>query len=247
MKKWVLGFFMIFIGFGLVACNPELKDYSVEEAFALMNESIQGYLEADSLSMVYHGTYISDNYNTTETMEIKMKKMNSDNLIGKVSMQMIENSTSYETENNFFDGIVYTSRIENDQEELLKQPLEYIEYQSLYTSFFKKQIVYADTRASQIFVDEKYLTVHFELRSSEVENTFFVSTVLQSVKQATVDVTLTHKGEIVSIIVSYQAYINGILGTQSYTVEILKINRYIVIDQLSSAQKLQYVDVPADE
>ncbi|MBU1144619.1 MAG: hypothetical protein KJ971_02015 [Firmicutes bacterium] len=247
MKKWILSFLILIVGFGVTSCNKELIDYSVEDAFSLMNEAIQDYLDATSLSLVYSGTYTSSTYNNVENMEIKMKEMGSSDLIGKASMEITENSELVTNVIYYEDGYIYTNNVTGEETQLTKQVLDYAEYESLYSSFLKSQINYEMTREVQIIVSLEQLTVHFELASAEVESTFFVSPVLSTVNFATVDVTLNHDGRLLSLNVTYDGTISSIVGTETYSIVISKINQYVIIDQLSYLEKANYEEVDPNE
>jgi len=247
MKKHILLLFIALISFGIFGCNKEIPEYTVEEAFSLMNDAIDNYLNAESLSLEYFGEYAASNYNNSEIMSVKMKNMNSTDLIGKVKMEITENDTFFTSQVDYSEGIIYTYRLMDDTEDFSKKATEYLEYQNLYQSFLKSTCDYAQTRNVQIVVDTDTLTVNFEYHQDLVEDTFFVSNVMQSVSFATVSITLTHDAKLLSFIVTYDATISSVVGTESYQVNILKLDQYIIIDQLSNSQKTNYVEVTTDE
>ncbi|MDD3122143.1 MAG: hypothetical protein PHC62_01350 [Candidatus Izemoplasmatales bacterium] len=241
MRKWILVFLGAITTFGMISCNQAIPDYSIDEAFVLMNQAIVSYLEADSLSLEYTGNYVSTNYNNDEVMTVKMKKMNSDNLIGQVSMTITENNSSFDSKVNFIDGIVYTANyISGNNPEYLKKTLDSAEYQRLYQSFLKAEIKQDSTRSSQIEVDKDNLTIQFELKSEDVEPTFFVSSVLQTVRFAIVKIVVSHQGVLRSLSVEYEGTIDGVVGVQTYSLFVLKLNQYVIIKQLSSTEKAIY-------
>ncbi len=242
MKKTILVLLIFMLFVPLSACTKEIPDYSIEEAFELMNEAITGYLESDSLSLEYSGSYESTNYTINEFMRVKMKDMNSDELIGKVEMYVTENGIDFDSVADYEDGIIYTSRTTSEGTDYVKQTLAYAEYQTLYKSFLKQTIAYENTRNQSILVDEDTLTVYFELESGEVESTFFVSNVLQTVNFATVSITLDHDANLLSMNVEYNGSIDSVVGVESYDIAILLLNKYIIIDQLSSTQKALYTE-----
>jgi hypothetical protein len=241
MKKWILVFLGAITTFGLISCNRVIPDYSIDEAFVLMNQAIVSYLEADSLSLEYTGNYVSTNYNNNEVMTVKMKKMNSEKLIGQVSMTITENNSSFDSKVNFIDGTVYTANyISGNDPEYLKKALDNSEYQGLYQSYLKAEINQDSTRSAQIVVDKDNLTIQFELKSEDVEQTFFVSNVLQTVRFAIAKVVVSHRGILRSLTVEYEGTISGVVGVQTYTMNVLKLNQYVIIKQLSSSEKAAY-------
>jgi len=246
MKKHILLLMTLLLSFVLVGCNREIPDYTVEEAFALMNESIDNYLSADSLSLDYFGAYTATNYTNSESMNVKMKNMQSSDLIGKVKMDITENDTSFTSQVDYSDGVIYTYQLTDGNEDYSKKTVDYNEYRILYQSFLKSTCDYTKTRNAQIVVDEDTLIVTFEYYQDLVESTFFVSNVMQSVSFATVSITLTHDAKLLSMIVSYDATINSVVGHESYQINIIKLNQYIIIDQLSNSQKSVYVEATTD-
>ena len=247
MKKWLLVLLGFILSIGVNSCTRELPDYTIDEAFVLMNEAVSNYLNADSLSLEYTGNYVSTNYNNDESMIVRMKKMNSENLIGYVYMDILENETTFKSIVNYQQGMIYTERTQDGSTEYVKDTLAYTEYQSLYQSFLKKEINQASTRSPQILIDKDTLTVNFELASEKVEETFFVSTVLNTVHYAIVSMVLSHDAKLLSFTVEYEATINQILGTQTYSVSILKLDQYVVISQLSSSEIALYQQATTSE
>jgi len=231
----------------LLACEKVIPDYSVDEAFTLMNEAIANYLAADSLSVEYTGNYSSTNYNNNEAISIKLKNMNSDNMIGKVIIDITENETPLYSLNSFEDGWIYTARNQNGTTDYIKKQITTTEYLDLYKSFLKSTITSSDTRDVSILVDSEQLTVFFELSSTAVEDDLFVSNVLSTVRYASVEITLTHDAVIKELVVSYEATINQVVGTQTYRVNFLSVDKYVIIDQLSSTEKAMYQEDTTSE
>ncbi len=247
MKKPLLALVLLIAGFLPLSCSNAIPDYSVDEAFALMNEAITTWLEADSFVLDYHGVYEATNYVNDETMTVKMKRTGSDGLLATVSMTIEENDTSYQTVNQYEAGYVYTIRTENDTVENIKQAYARVEYETLYRSFLKRTFQASDVRSVQILVDSEQCTVTFELAASVIEQTLFISNVMERVTFATVAVTFSHRGPtLLSLSVEYNAYINSTLGTETYEVVFSKLNRYVVIPTLSASEKATYTEQTDD-
>ncbi|MGD9909272.1 MAG: hypothetical protein AB7U79_01555 [Candidatus Izemoplasmatales bacterium] len=240
MKKLILLLVITLFTLPLMACQKEVPDYSIEEAFTLMNVAIQNYLDCDSLSLEYSGSYDGSNYQINEFMRVKMKNIGEDNFIGQVEMYVTENGTDFNSVADYESGWVYTARETDSSTDYVKKQLEQTEYVTLYKSFLKSTIDYSSTRDQSILIDANTLTVHFELSSSDVTSTFFVTNVLDTVNFATVDITLDHDANLLSMSVEYAGKINSIEGTEKYNIAILKMNQYIVISQLSSSEKALY-------
>ncbi|MFH0992859.1 MAG: hypothetical protein V1761_00760 [bacterium] len=247
MKKPLVALLLLFAGFLPLSCSNAIPDYSVDEAFVLMNEAITTWLEADSFILDYHGLYEGSNYTNDETMTVKMKRTGSDALLGSVTMAITENDVSYQTVNQYEDGYVYTIRTENDTTENIKQAYTRADYETLYRSFLKRTFQASDVRSVQILVDSEQCTVTFELAASVIEQTLFVANTMERVTYATVAVTFAHRGPtLLSLSVEYNAYIDSILGTETYEVAFTKLNRYVVIPTLSATEKATYTESDDD-
>ena len=247
MKKVVLTFLMIFTLISLSACNVR-TDYTIEEAFGLMNEAIANYLAADSVLMTFDGTYVSDNYNTVDHLEVRMRHIGDADFFSRVTMSVSENDSPMTASYYYSEGMIYAMRTQNNQTEQIKYVYSASEYLALYTSFLKKTIEYDGTRARQILMDRKQIEVSFEYAFSKVESTFFVNSVIEAgaVNFATVRVIFSQSLQILSFDVSYDARISGVIGTQSYTVVIDTMNRYIVIPEISGKADYEEVDPNAE-
>lgn len=247
MKKGLLLLLSVMTIILINGCNQEIPDYSVDEAFVMMNDAIDEYLNADSISIDYFGSYDGANYQNSEEMNIRMRHMNSEDLIGRVKMDITENENSFLSRVDFLDGIVYTSKTLDGTTDYVKAAQTHSEYQTLYQSFLKSTVEYSKTRYVQILIDKKTLTVNFEIHQDQVESTFFVSNVLQSVGFATCSFMLDHHSRLLHFIISYGGIINSIQGTETFRVNILKLNQYVIIDQLSKSEKAMYQEASTDE
>lgn len=245
MKKAALTLFLFLALLCLSACNVR-TDYSVEEAFGLMNEAIANYLAADSVLMTFDGSYVSDNYNTVDHLEVRMRNIGDADFFSRVTMAVSENDVPMTATYYYYDGFIYALRNQNDQTEQVKYVFSAAEYITLYTSFIKSTIDYDNTRDRQIQMDRKQIVVTFELAFSKVESTFFVNSVIEdgAVNFATVSIVFSQNLQLLSFEVQYDARINGIIGTQTYTVVIDSLNRYVVIPEISG--KADYTEVDPD-
>jgi len=242
MKKWIILIIGFLLTFGLAGCSREIPSYTNEEAFAKMNEAIQNYLDAESMYAEYSASYVSDNYNNTEFISVKMKKMSSVDLIGLVNMSITDSGSSFTERIDYADTYVYTAKTADGDTTYVKVQNIYMTFQNMYQLFIKTQIDIDDTRYAQTTADQDYLTLTFELGSSKVESTVFVNANLDTVSYATITITCTHDAKLVSLIVDYNATYSNVTGKESYVVSFIKIDQYFVMNQLSSIQKDRYED-----
>ncbi|MDD3477750.1 MAG: hypothetical protein PHP32_02650 [Candidatus Izemoplasmatales bacterium] len=242
MKKILLAAGIVLMTSLTWACNTTPPDYTIDEAFDLMNEAIQGYLDAESLSLEYAGSYTSTNYNNNEVMTVKMKNIGTDSLIGKVEMTIEEDGATFVSEIHYQDGWVYNARTQDGETQYGKTEEPNTTYESLYMSFLKSTIAREKVVNISLEVEKDFFNISFQLSSTVVESTLFVSNVLNTVNVAEVTLGVSHDGELMSIMVTYPATISGISGTEQYAVSILKLNQYVVIDQLSSTEVAQYTE-----
>ena len=241
MKKLGLLLIVLMLGITLSACQPVNTDYSVDEAFGLMNDAIQNYLEAESFMATFQGSYESESYNSSDLIEVRFRNIGKSNFLGRVELLISENSTSYQGLQFYQAGVLYNQKIDSSNTERVKFVEGPEKYLSLYTSYLKKQVDQSKTRAVTILIDSKQVTVNFELSSSEVEATFFVSNVFTTVRSAKASITFTHDLKLVSMNVEYIALIQGMEGIERYQVDFSRFNQYVTIKELSNAEKAIFI------
>jgi len=240
MKKLILLLAVCLFVIPLAACQKEVPDYTIEEAFDKMNEAIQNYLDSESISLEYSGSYEASNYQINQFMRVKMKNVGEDNFIGQAQVYITDNGTDVNTFVDYESGWVYTKRVTDDKTSYVKEELDQEDYISLYKSFIKTTIDFSSTREHSIFIDEDQVAIHFELASGKVTSIFYVYTVLKTVNFATVDITFDHKGNLKTMSVEYNGTIDSITGVAKYDISVLKIDQYVIINQLSSSEKALY-------
>lgn len=232
----------VLLAFGLAGCTKEIPDYTMEEAFAKMNEAIENYLNADSMFAEYTASYVSTNYNNSEFISVKMKKMGTVDLIGLVNMSITDSGSSFTQRVDYSDSYVYSAKTVDGSTTYVKAQNTYMSFQDMYQLFIKAPINMDDIRDEQSTVDQDYLTLTFELGSSKVESTLFVNANLDTVSYASITITCTHEAKLVSLIVDYNATYSGVTGKESFVVSFIKINQYFVMNQLSASLKSRYED-----
>ena len=247
MKKLTIALLIIIQLFVFSGCNQTLKEYTIEEAFVLLNEGIEEYLQATSLEMNYRGDYASLSFNNEEALNIKLKKMDSDNFLARIYISSTENGATSSTLLHYESGYVYNKFTSSTELTKTKVEADGTAFQEVYTAFIKKTIDYDKTREHHIQSDLDYLLVEFEYSSTEVNDTFLIKPYLDTVNFASVSAKLNHKGKLISLDVSYQGTIQNETGTQSYHVDFVKIGGYVVLDQLSYLEKDDYEEVESEE
>ena len=244
MKKIILVFFTVFLAFQLSACQT--YDYTVDEAVIVMNEAITNYRNADSVHLVFTSNFQSLQYNSNDIVDVKLRNMQNDRFLGRVEMTVTENQQTYTALQYYQDGLRYQLRQTSQGTTQDKKAEDKSVFLSLFTSFLKKPIDQTKTRNLQILFDQDQLQVTFELGSTVVEETLFVSNALETVEFATVKVILNHQKTLLSIEVSFNARAQGVLGTYSYQVDFKRINRYVPIVELTKQEKDQYTLNPEE-
>ncbi len=247
MKKIVLLMLIVLSSFGLFACNNEPIDISIDDAFDLMNQSIQNYLDAESVDMIYSGLYESDINSLRDSLRVKIKKIGSDEMLGKVEIDVSVNGAEYSIENVYQSGQLYTINSDDTQTKKTQEPYAQADYLKLYKSFLKARIERVDTRSLQIMTDAKSIAMSFELDPQAIENTFYVLPSMDTAKIAKVTITFDENARLLSMSVEYEAEIQDVYGDFTYAVTFVKIDQYILISQLSNSQKNTYEVVPDDE
>lgn len=235
MKKLLVLLLALGFVFSLQACQR--LDYTPDEAFEMMNEAIQQYRDADQLELFYVGSFSSLGYNSNDAIDVKMRKIGSEQFLGRVEMSVTENNQTYQALHYYQAGMRYVERTDTNGTTKTKKEEVATAYVTLFTSFLKKPIEKAKIRALQILVDRQTITVSFELGSSAVEDTFYVSNVFQTVQFATVKITISHQKVLQKLEVSYGANAQGNEGIETYEVLFKRINRYVPIVELSNAEK----------
>ncbi|MDP3130941.1 MAG: hypothetical protein Q8N15_06410 [Bacillota bacterium] len=247
MKKPLLALFAALLAGALLACERTIPDYSVAEAFDLMNEAIDGWLDAKSFTLSYEGTYTVGENVSEETMSVKLKNGGSDNLIAFVVTSITEPDRWQQSETQFEDGRSYAARNENGSISRTWKAETGASFETLYRTFLKRTIDLSDIRNESILVDPDQCTFLFEYDANEIEETFYVSPQVTNVTFATVSVTFSHQGELLSIDVSYGTFEGELRGTESYQVTFAKLDRYVVISQMSATEKAYYTEATDDE
>jgi len=246
MKKLLMMMLVTLMGLGLLACNNDPIDISIDDAFDLMNQSIQTYLDAESVEMNYTGLYESDINSLRDTLQIKIKKIGSDEMLGKVAIDVSVNGVEYSIANIYQSGTLYTINTSNNQTNKTQEPYAQLDYLKLYKSFLKARIERVDTRSLQILTDANTIAMSFELDPAAIEDTFYVLPSMDMAKIATVTITFDEKARLLSLEVAYEAEIQDVFGDFVYSVTFVKINQYILISQLSTSQKNTY-EVQTDD
>ena len=240
MRKLLLSFLFITMGFSLIGCFGNPIDVTVDEAFELMNESIQNYLDADSVELIYSGVYTSSINNLTDELHVRMKRAGSESLVGNVIISVAANNDVYGFYNNYQDGVLYSNRIENNESTKVKEVYLAATFVTLYKSFLKSTIALEDTRDLAILTTSDTISLTFELASTAIESTLYVLQAMDSAKLATVTMTFTPRGRLISMDVAYEAEIDDVFGSFTYDVSFDKIDRYIIVPQLSTSEISAY-------
>jgi len=235
MKKLLVLLLFSVSVLSLQACQR--LDYTPDEAFEMMNEAIQHYRDADQVELFYVGSFTSLGYNSNDAIDVKLRKIGADGFLGRVEMSVTENNTTYQAMHYYQAGMRYLERTDSNGTTKTKKEEPASSYISLFTSFLKKPVEKAKIRALQILVDRQTITVSFELGSSAVEDTLYVSNTFQTVQFATVKVIFSHQKVLQKLEVSYGANAQGNEGIETYEVLFKRINRYVPIVELTNAEK----------
>ncbi len=163
-------------------------------------------------------------------------------------MTIVQNNNTYTAINFFDDGTLYTQRTDSDGVKKVKFIEEALAFIDVYTPWIQTTVDQTKVRNVMIQMDSKSISVTFELSSAEVEKTLFVPKFLTSVRSADVKIVFSHGLDLMSLDVSFDASIDGVLGTETYNVVFEKINRYVIITEIGNAEKNNYeLVVPEDE
>jgi hypothetical protein len=247
MKKPLLALLAALFAGALLSCERAIPDYSVDEAFALMNEAIDNWLDAKSFTLSYEGTYTVGDNVSEETMSVKLKNGGTDSLIAFVVTSITEPERFQQSETQFESGRVYVAKNENGTISRTWTAGTGAAFETLYRSFLKKAIAEGDIRDESILVDPDQCTVLFEFDANAIQSTFYVPPMVTNVTYATVSVTFSHQGDLLSLDVSYGTYEGELRGTEAYTVTFAKLDRYVVIARMSASEKANYTEATDDE
>ncbi len=247
MKKPLIAFLCALFAGALLSCQRTIPDYSVEEAFGLMNEAIDDWLDAKSFTLSYEGTYTAGDNVSEETMSVRLKNGGTDDLIAFVVTSITEPERFQQSETQFEDGRIYVAKNENGTISRTWTAGTGAAFETLYRSFLKKTIDDGDIRDESILVDPDQCTVLFDFDANAIQSTFYVPPMVTNVTFATVSVTFSHGGDLLSLEVSYGTYEGEIRGTETYAVTFAKLDRYIVIARMSASEKANYTEATDDE
>jgi len=246
MKKTLLALLALLFASALSACDREIPDYTVDEAFVLMNEAVDEWLGAASFVATFEATYESETLDLTESIVVRMKNAGSGDLVSHVVMSVTKNDSWQYTVNQYEAGILYTARNENGTVERVYDAQSRTSFEALYRSFLKSGFDAADVREESIMVDADQCTVTFELDANEIDDSLYVPEDLDRVTFATVSVTFRHDGTLVRLDVAYDGYVGEERGAENYVVTFEKLDRYVVIARLSASEKATYAEVEED-
>jgi hypothetical protein len=247
MKKILLLFTLFFVFGSLASCTNVRTDYTVDEAFDLMNEAIENFRAAESFHLNYSGMYENESYFAEDRIDVRMRRIGEDNFLGRVEMTIDQNSSSYTSINYYEDGTLYQQRTNSEGVQKIKFLEEPASFIDVYTPWIKKAVDQTKVRNILVQMDREAITVSFELSSAEVENTLFVPKFLTTVRSADVKIVFSHALDLISLDVTFDASIDGVLGTEIYTVVFEKINRYVIITEISNAEKANFELVDPDD
>ncbi|MCK7485283.1 MAG: hypothetical protein MZU97_06775 [Bacillus subtilis] len=247
MKKPLLALMTALLAGAILSCERAIPDYSVDEAFELMNEAIDGWLDAKSFTLSYEGTYTVGDDVSEETMSVKLKNGDSDELIAFVVVSITEPTRWQQSETQFEDGRVYVAKNENGTVSRTWNAESSAAFEATYRTFLKKTIDADDIRDESILVDADQCTFLFEFDANEIAGTFYVPPQITNVTFATVSVTFSHTGALLSVDISYGTYEGELRGTEAYTVTFDQIDRYVVIARMSATEKANYTEATDDD
>lgn len=248
MKKILLIIFLFLFSFTLVACQNEPIDMSIEDAFDLMNEAIQNYLDAESLELDYQGEYASTAHLMRDDLRIRIKRIGSENQVGLIDVNMVVNDVPSSVITNYQNGIIYNNNInENSQSTKTFQAQTQDAFVKLYTLFLKKQIDDDNVQDIQYHASSKDIKLSFLLSSTVVEETLYILPVMDYAKSASVSITFSEKAKLLSMSVAFEARIDNVYGDFTYSVNFVKIDTYVIVPTLSASEIALYKEVEENE
>ncbi len=248
MKKLLLFLFVFMMGSSLIACSDNPIDLSVTDAFALMNEAIQNYLDADSLELLYHGEYASTAHLMNDNLRVRIKKIGTENQVGHVTVNMTVDDVPSSVITNYQKGIIYNDIIdENDQSKKTFEQKIQADFIRLYTLFLKSKIVWTEVQEVLYQASSKEITLTFVLSSSAIEKTLYVLPAMDYAKTANVSITFSEKAKLLRMEVAYEARIDSVYGDFIYSVDFVKINSYVIVPTLSASEITLYTEVVKNE
>jgi hypothetical protein len=243
MKKLLLALLSIVLLSGVLACTPVRTDYTVDEAFELMNDAIEVYLNAESFHANYHGFYENETYSAEERIDVRVRGNGTDHAIGRAEMTVDRDSDVFTAMNFYEDGYLYAKRVDNQGEHRSRYDETLATFLENYNPWIKKAVQKDKTQNITVVMDRSQIEVSFELSSDQVEATFFVPSFLTTVRKATAKITFSHDLKLISLSVVYPGSINQVLGEANFLVTFESINRYVIITQPSAAEKATYAPV----
>lgn len=243
MKKSLLALLSLVMLSTVLACTPVRTDYTVDEAFELMNDAIEVYLNAESFRANYHGFYENETYSAEERIDVRVRDKGTDNAIGRAEMTVDRNATVFTAMNFYKGGYLYAKRVDNKGEDRSRYDETFAAFLENYNPWIKKTVQKDKTQNITVVMDRSQIEVSFDLSSDQVEATFFVPSFLTSVRKAQAKITFAHDLRLISIEVSYPGSIQTVLGETHYTVTFDKINRYVIITQPAAAELATYAPV----
>lgn len=243
MKKTLLSMLSLVLLSLAFACVPVRTDYTVDEAFDLMNDAIGVFLEAKSFRVNYHGFYENDAYALEERIDVRVRGKGTSSELGRAEMTVDRNASIFTAMNFYEAGLLYAKRVDNEGEHRNRYEEPFAEFLETYTPWIKKPVLKDKTQNVAVVMDKQQIEVTFELSSDQVEATFYVPTVLTSVRKATATIVFTHDLKLVSMAVRYPGSIQTDLGEVRYSVSFEKINQYVILTQPSAAEKATYAPV----
>lgn len=243
MKKIGLAGLSAWIVLLLAACTTVRTDYTVDEAFELMNDAIEVFLDAESFHVNYHGFYENETYSSEERIDVRIRGRGDANVLGRAEMTIDHNASIFTAMNFFEDGFLYAKRVDDEGEKRTRYDETFDSFLATYTPWIKTTVNKDKTQNVSIVMDRKEITVMFELSSDTVESTFYVPSVLTSVRSASATIVFSHDLKLISVSVAYPGSIQTALGNASYVVTFEKINQYVIITEPSAAEKATYAPV----
>lgn len=243
MKKYLLTMLSLGLVSLVLACVPVRTDYTVDEAFDLMNDAIELFLEAKSYRVNYHGFYENETYAAEERIDVRVRGRGTSSELGRAEMTVDRNATIFTAMNFYEDGLLYAKRVDNEGEHRSRYDETFAKFIETYTPWIKKTVTKEKTQNVLVIIDRNQIEVSFELSSDQVEATFYVPSVLTSVRKATAKIVFSHDLKLISMEVAYPGSIQTVLGEARYTVTFEKINQYVIITQPSAADKATYAPV----
>lgn len=248
MKKILLILLAFLFSFTLVSCTKDPIDIPIDDAFDLMNEAIQNYLDADSLELDYQGEYASTAHLMRDDLNVRIKRIGTDSQVGIVDVSMVVDDVHSRVITNYQKGIVYNNNInESNQSTKTFKAQTQADFIKLYTMFLKTQIDFDNVQDLIYEASSKEITLNFVLSSTVVEDTLYVLPVMDYAKSATIKITFTEKAKLLSLRVAYEARIDNVYGEFTYDVIFTKIDTYVIVPTLSASEIALYKEVEENE